>query len=66
MDDSTIVCECLKVTAREIREAMQNGCTTTTCISEKTEAGTACQQCLSEARDKRFRRRYHLQEDFLS
>lgn len=65
MDDQTIICECLKVTAGEIREAVKSGCMDVQCISSKTEAGTACRQCRSYDDDKKNRRQHHILEEFL-
>jgi NAD(P)H-nitrite reductase large subunit len=65
MDDDTIICECLKTTYGDIKEAIDSGCRTVACIEKKTGAGSACGQCKSLDDDLKFKRRYHIQEDIL-
>lgn len=65
IDDSEIVCECLKIDAKEIREVISNGAKSLDAISEACEAGSACTRCLSYENDKALRRKYHIKEDFL-
>ncbi len=65
MDDETVICECLEITYGEIMESVKNGCKTVECIVRDTQAGTACRQCKSLDDDKKFRRKYHIQEDIL-
>jgi len=65
MDRDVIVCECVKITAGEILDAIKSGCRDVECIKKKTDAGTACRQCKSLNDDPRGRRKYHIKEDFL-
>lgn len=65
MENSTIICECNKVTYEEIKKAADSGCMDVTCIMLKTEAGNACGQCKSMADDPKAMRRYHVKEDVL-
>ena len=65
MDENTIVCECVKITYGQMKDAMNSGCYTVDCIVQKTDAGTACRQCKSLEDDKSFRRKYHIKEDVL-
>ncbi len=65
IDRETIVCECTKVTAGEIMDAIKKGCKDVACISEKTDAGLACRRCKSVQDDPNSRRKYHIKEDFL-
>lgn len=65
MEDNVIVCECLKITYGELKDAKNSGCYSVDAIVQKTGAGTACRQCKSLEDDKSFRRKHHIKEDVL-
>jgi len=43
-----LVCQCMNVTDKEIKQAIKNGAKTFQDIQEKTKAGTVCGQCKDE------------------
>jgi|InofroStandDraft_1065614.scaffolds.fasta_scaffold23085_2 NAD(P)H-nitrite reductase large subunit len=48
MDRDEIVCNCMGITAGEIREAIEKGAKTVEDIQEATGAGTVCGGCISD------------------
>jgi len=63
--DDEIVCLCLKITAKDIRDSIARGNRTVERVADDTDAGTACTKCKSYDDDKRMMRKYHIKEDFL-
>ena len=61
-DDDYEVCQCIGVTLAEIKEAIDKGCKDTECISDETDAGTACGLCVSKEDDDANEREIHLDE----
>ena len=48
MDRDEIVCNCMGITAGEIREAIEKGAKTVEDIQDATGAGTVCGGCISD------------------
>ncbi len=63
--DEEMVCECLKISAKEIRDSIARGNNSVEMITEDTEAGSACGKCKSYKSDPKMSRKYHIEEDFL-
>lgn len=45
MNPDKLVCTCMKITNRQIQEAVQSGATTLEEVQELTKAGTCCRKC---------------------
>lgn len=51
MEDTTVICNCLNITVKDIKEAVENGASTVEEIQEATGAGTVCGVCIDEIED---------------
>ena len=49
MDDETIVCTCMNVSVKDIKDAILAGASSFQDLHDKTGAGTVCGICLDEA-----------------
>ena len=56
------VCNCIGVSLEEIQTAIKDGCNTVEDIMDKTDAGTACEQCQSKNTDEDGDKELHLDE----
>lgn len=48
MNDEDIVCTCLGITVKDIKEAIAQGCNSFSQVQDKTGAGTVCGACTEE------------------
>lgn len=48
MNDDEIICTCLGVSVKDIKEAIASGCQNFAQVQEKTGAGTICGVCSDE------------------
>ncbi|PJI06790.1 MULTISPECIES: (2Fe-2S)-binding protein [Clostridium] len=48
MNDDEIVCGCLNLTVKDIKDAVKNGAKSFEEVQEATEVGTACGACVDE------------------
>ena len=49
MNDDEIVCTCLGITVKDIKDAIAQGCNSFSEVQDKTGAGTVCGACTEEA-----------------
>ena len=49
MNDDTIVCTCMNVSVKDIKEAIANGATSFAQVQEKTGIASVCGVCIDEA-----------------
>lgn len=51
MDDETIVCMCMNVSVKDIKDAIAAGDTTFSAMQDRTGLGTVCGVCVDEAEE---------------
>lgn len=48
MNDDEIICTCLGITVKNIKDAIAQGCSSFSEVQDKTGAGTVCGACTDE------------------
>jgi len=62
MYEEVIVCECLKISLKEILKIVEQGIASIEEIQSYTKAGTICKMCVSKKYDIYGERAVHLEE----
>ena len=51
MDDDEVVCQCILVTVKDIKDAIENGAKSFEEVQSVTKVGTGCGECIASVRE---------------